>query len=229
MVSNCLVRHTLVSGVTLQISIINTVEPRYSNSVNSTSPLFRSQAPSFDRYLMLTRLFRNPAISNFFHVPWNFEITTVRHSWLYTTYKLLGSLGFVQKQTTPAVQQSGCTVDWSRAQRGKVSTQSGIGRISGLKNPENKYPTPFTASHTPIPKLPAHVPHCGVGTPDLNWTMACHLPTCGWDLKAVHRTSSVKWPAFILLLSRLTEAFLRLSIECRISRTNRSTTCWFKN
>ena len=49
-----------------------------SNSVyNSKSPLFWSQAesPWFD-HLVLTRLFWNPAISNFFHVTWNFEVET---------------------------------------------------------------------------------------------------------------------------------------------------------
>ena len=47
-----------------------------SNSVNSKSPLFRSQAEprSCDRHLVLTRLFGDPAISTFFHVPWDFGI-----------------------------------------------------------------------------------------------------------------------------------------------------------
>ena len=42
-----------------------------SNSVNSKSPLFQA---SFDHHLVLTRLFRNPAISNLFSCPvglWN--------------------------------------------------------------------------------------------------------------------------------------------------------------
>ena len=59
-----------------------------SNSVNSESPLFRSQAdsPSFDRHLVLTRLFRTS-----FRVPWDFEIAgfdciqvSFETSWCYT-------------------------------------------------------------------------------------------------------------------------------------------------
>ena len=47
-----------------------------SNSDNSKSPLFRSRADSssFDRHLMLTRLFRNPLFQTYFHVPWDFGI-----------------------------------------------------------------------------------------------------------------------------------------------------------
>ena len=51
-----------------------------SNSVNSKSPLFRSQAdsPSFDPHLVLTQLFRNTAISNFFSCPVALRNTGVR-------------------------------------------------------------------------------------------------------------------------------------------------------
>ena len=51
-----------------------------SNSVNSKSPLFRSQAesPSFDRRLVLTGLFRNPAISNYFSCPVGLRNSEVR-------------------------------------------------------------------------------------------------------------------------------------------------------
>ena len=49
----------------------STVEPRFSNSVNSKSPIFRSQtdSSSFDCHFMPTSLFRNPAISNYFSCP----------------------------------------------------------------------------------------------------------------------------------------------------------------
>ena len=46
------------------------------NSVNSKSPLFRSQAdsPSIDCHLVLTRLFETLPFRTYFHVPWDFEI-----------------------------------------------------------------------------------------------------------------------------------------------------------
>ena len=54
------------------------------NSVNLKSPLFRSQAYSpFDCHLVLTRLFWNPAISNYFSCPmglWNSWV------WLYFVF-----------------------------------------------------------------------------------------------------------------------------------------------
>ena len=51
-----------------------------SNSVNSKSLLFRSQAdsPLFDRLLVLTRLFQNPAISNYFSCPVGLQNSRVR-------------------------------------------------------------------------------------------------------------------------------------------------------
>ena len=51
-----------------------------SNLVNSKSPLFRSQAdsPSFDRHLVATRLFLNPAISNYFSCHVGLRNTRVR-------------------------------------------------------------------------------------------------------------------------------------------------------
>ena len=44
------------------------IQPNLAISKSVNSPLFRTQAesPWFDRYSMLTRLFRNPAISNIF-------------------------------------------------------------------------------------------------------------------------------------------------------------------
>ena len=48
-----------------------------SNSVNSKSPLFRSQAdcPSFDHHLVLKLgYFKTPLFQTIFHVPWDFEI-----------------------------------------------------------------------------------------------------------------------------------------------------------
>ena len=51
-----------------------------SNSVNSKSPLFRSQAdsPLSDRDLVLTQLFRIPAILNFFSCPVGLQNSEVR-------------------------------------------------------------------------------------------------------------------------------------------------------
>ena len=67
--------HNNHSNLTLNLAI--------SNSVNSKSQLFRSQADCrlFDHHWVLTQLFRNPAISNYFSCPMRLQNSEVR---LYT-------------------------------------------------------------------------------------------------------------------------------------------------
>ena len=75
-----------------------------SNSVKSKSPLVRSQAesPLFDRHWMLTQLFRNPAISNFYSCPvelrnsevWLFD-NLCKLNILYTRVPLKGKSGTI--------------------------------------------------------------------------------------------------------------------------------------